>query len=206
MEQKHSPDESEPREKEQPPLPAPTPATAAASDPRTPAQQVLDLNAAMEKRLGGGASPAEAGPAAPEPKQTSLSSTQESAATETASKNSRRKTPWALICWALFFGTMFGSCNGWMMFRDQREARMQKEYLTEQESQRIAQKQQEESTKKKQDAIAANASASTKERIAKMRECIAATPPSLQGDAIEARSQLWLHYCLTGKPPNFKTD
>jgi len=68
LEQKHSPDESEPREKEQPPLPAPTPATAAAPDPRTPAQQVLDLIAAMEKPLRGGASPAEAAPATPEPK------------------------------------------------------------------------------------------------------------------------------------------
>ncbi|NBW77004.1 MAG: hypothetical protein EBR34_14580 [Sphingomonadaceae bacterium] len=55
---------------QQPPAPAPTPAPAAAPDPRTPAQQVLDANAAMEQRLGGGAAPAEAAPtpAAPEAK------------------------------------------------------------------------------------------------------------------------------------------
>lgn len=50
---------------QQPPAPASAPAATQAPDPRTPAQQTLDANAAMEQRLG---MRPEAAPAAPEPK------------------------------------------------------------------------------------------------------------------------------------------
>ena len=127
-------------------------------------------------------------------------------ASDTARNNAIKKAPWATICWVIFFGALFGSCNGMMKFREQQQTRQDQEFLTKQEADLAAQTQQAENAARKLDAISATASGTTKERLAKIRECVATTPPSFQDDAIKARSQFWLHYCLTGKPPNFKID
>lgn len=198
MEQEHLPTGRDGERHEQPLAP----------ERRTPAQQALDANAAMEERLGVKSIPAGAAPATPELKPAGPVSRRDEShpPSGTGNNETRKKVPWGTICWVLFFATLFGSCIGMMRFSEQQQATKDQESLAKQEAEIKAQKQQAESTEKQLDAMAASASSATKERLTKMRECIASTPPSFRDDALRTRSQYWLHYCLTGKPPNFQIN